>query len=136
MKEIKKNTKKTGDLGEQIAQKYLLEHGFTIIEANYWRKWGEIDIVAKRDTVVHFIEVKTVSYETKEKLEYAITSKSWRSEEQVTDRKLHQIGKAIQTWIPENKYEGDFIIDVVAVRIVPQETYAVVNFIEDVHKNP
>jgi len=63
MTESKKNTKKIGDLGEEISVKYLKNKGFSILETNYLRKWGEIDIVAEKDEVVHFIEVKTVSYE-------------------------------------------------------------------------
>ena len=133
MTEIKKNTKKIGDFGEKLAQQYLIEHNFTIIETNYWRKWGEIDVIAAdTDGITHFVEVKTVSYETKGKLEYAITSDSWRPEEQVTDRKLHQIHKAVKTWISENEYMGDFMIDVLAIQMVPSETYASVNYIENV----
>ena len=134
MEQIKKNTKKTGDLGEKLAQKYLVEQGFTIIETNYLKKWGEIDIVAKKGEFIHFIEVKTVSYETKQRLERAVISGAWRPEEQVTDRKLHQIEKAVQTWLSEHKYKGEFAIDVLAVRIVPHETYATMNFIENVVK--
>ena len=133
MTEIKKNTKKTGDLGEKVAQQYLVEHDFSIVEVNYWRKWGEIDIIAKdTNAVIHFIEVKTVSHETKDELENAVAHETWRPEEQVTERKLHQIHKAIQTWLSENDYMGEFKIDVVAVRIVPRETYATINFIENV----
>jgi len=128
-----KNTKKTGDLGEKLAQQYLTDHGFSLIEANYWRKWGEIDVIVKdKEGMVHFIEVKTVSYETKGKLERALISGDWRPEEQVTARKLHQIHKAIQTWVSEHDYEEEFVIDVLAIRIVPHETYATVNFIENV----
>ena len=133
MTEIKKNTKKTGDLGEKVTQQYLVEHDFSIVEVNYWRKWGEIDIIAKdTNDVIHFIEVKTVSHETKDELENAVAHETWRPEEQVTERKLHQIHKAIQTWLSENDYMGEFKIDVVAVRIVPRETYATINFIENV----
>lgn len=128
-----KNTKETGDLGEKLAQRYLTDHGFTIMKTNYWRKWGEIDVVAQDvDGRIHFIEVKTVSYETKEKLESALISGDWCPEEQVTARKLHQIHKAMQTWVAEHEHEGEVIIDVIAIRMVPHETYATVNFIENI----
>ena len=127
-----KNTKKTGDLGEELASEFLMKHGFRIIEQNYLRKWGEIDIVAEKLGIVHFVEVKTVSYETKEDLEKAVARGTWRPEEQVHARKLHQIGKAVQTWISEHNYDGEFALDVLAVRIVPRETYASMNFIENV----
>ena len=49
---------KTGELGEDIACKYLLSKGFTIIERNYRKKWGEIDIVSQQSGRIHFVEVK------------------------------------------------------------------------------
>jgi Holliday junction resolvase-like predicted endonuclease len=57
--------RKTGNLGEDIAAMFLMKHGFGIIERNYLRKWGEIDIVAKKGGVLHFVEVKTVSCGTR-----------------------------------------------------------------------
>lgn len=129
---MSKNTRKTGDLGESIAVKHLQTKGFTILTQNYLKKWGEIDIVAEKEGIVHFIEVKTVSYETKVDLTRAVTHGTWRPEEQVHRRKLHQIDKALQTWICENNYKGEWVIDVIAVRIVPRETYATVNMIENV----
>lgn len=128
----KKNTKTIGSLGERIAAKYLKDNGFTIVEANYWRKWGELDLIARKGSAVHFIEVKAVSYETKEKLHHAVTHETWQPEEQVHSFKIHQIEKALETWIAEHNYEGEWQIDVVAVRIVPRETYATVKYIENI----
>ncbi len=127
-----KNTREIGNLGEDIAAGYLKNRGFAIIERNYWRKWGELDIVASKDNIVHFIEVKAVSYETKHDLERSVLRETWRPEEQVHQFKLHQIAKAIETWVSENNYQGDWVIDVVGVRIVPRETFATVNIIENV----
>lgn len=49
-----------GSLGEEIAAEYLKNKGFQIIERNFRRPWGELDIIAgdKSGTLV-FIEVKT-----------------------------------------------------------------------------
>jgi len=46
-------------VGEIIACRYLQKQGFTIIETNFYTKWGEIDIVAHRKQRWHFVEVKT-----------------------------------------------------------------------------
>jgi len=46
-----------GRLGEDIATGYLKNRGFHIITRNYRKKWGEIDIIAKKDNVLHFVEV-------------------------------------------------------------------------------
>ncbi len=48
-----------GDKAEELTCKYLLESGFEIIERNFYSRFGEIDIIAKRGDVLHFIEVKS-----------------------------------------------------------------------------
>lgn len=132
MEKSKKNTKIVGNLGEKVAANYLKRKGFNILNLNYWKKWGELDIVASKDNKIHFVEVKSVSYKTKQELEYAVTHETWRPEELVHRFKLHQIGKALETWIAEHDYGGDWQIDVVAVRIVPHETFATVKYIENI----
>ena len=51
--------KNVGDSGEDFAARILEESGYQIIERNYSTRYGEIDIIAFRDGVLHFIEVKT-----------------------------------------------------------------------------
>jgi len=51
--------KNVGDSGEDFAVKMLEESGYVIMERNYWTRAGEIDIVARKDGIIHFIEVKT-----------------------------------------------------------------------------
>lgn len=53
-----------GDLGEGVVCNYLKNKGFCVIQRNYWKPWGEIDIIAKKGNILHFIEVKTVTRET------------------------------------------------------------------------
>lgn len=125
-----KNTKVVGNLGEEVALEYLLRQGYTCNARNYWQKWGEIDLIMEKQGVTYFIEVKSVSYETREKLRAAVTHETWRPEELVHERKLHQIEKALQTWIEQNAYEGEWRIGVMAVRLVPRETYAAAEYIE------
>lgn len=127
-----KNTKVVGNFGETIAVKYLRNNGFEIIERNYTRKWGELDIIARKDDIVHFVEVKSVSYETKDDLTHSVTHETWRPEELVHRFKVHQIEKALQTWISETGYEGDWQIGVIAVRFVPRETFATIRYIDNI----
>lgn len=129
---FKKNTTKTGNLGESLACEYLIRHGFTIMDRNYRQKFGEIDIIARNKTKVHFVEVKTAAHETKRSLEWAVTHETWRPEEMVHKFKIHQISKTLEAWLTEKKYHGDWQIDVLAVRLVPRETYASVNFLENI----
>jgi len=136
----KKGTKnQVGAYGEQIAATYLKNKGFSILDTNYLKKWGEIDIVA-RETVhseskkqlIRFVEVKTVSYETKTALETAVSHETWRPEEQVTEFKLRKLHRVIETWLLENNCQSDWQVDIAAVRIVPHETYATVKYISNV----
>ena len=64
VKGVKTEKRKIGDLGESVAETFLIRKGFNIIEKNYWKPWGEIDIVAEKGGCVRFIEVKTVSRES------------------------------------------------------------------------
>lgn len=48
-----------GTKGENFAVDYLKENGYKILDRNYFRKCGEIDIVATRGDVIAFVEVKT-----------------------------------------------------------------------------
>ncbi|TSC70571.1 MAG: putative endonuclease [Parcubacteria group bacterium Gr01-1014_46] len=52
---------KIGQIGEDDACKYLTGLGYKVIERNYLKKWGEIDIVVKKGNKLHFVEVKSVS---------------------------------------------------------------------------
>lgn len=151
----RQKTKEIGELGEKIACKYLKNRGFSILERNYWRKWGELDIVASsnftitdknvtretktsdnpsvaRETTIHFIEVKTLSYDSLDKLDWAVAHETWRPEEQVHKFKLHQIKKAVETWISENNYTGNWQIDVIAIRMVPDIKLARVKMLENI----
>ena len=57
---MRENPKLFGDESESLATLFLEQEGFLILERNYFaRKLGEIDIIAKRDDIWHFIEVKS-----------------------------------------------------------------------------
>ncbi len=131
--EPKRKNKIIGAWGEQIATNYLQKHGFIILDRNYLKKWGEIDIVARGTTgEIHFVEVKTVSYETKQQLQNAVISRTWRPEENVHAHKLVKLQRAIDSWLMEKRYDGPWQIDILAVRMVSREKYATVKFINNV----
>lgn len=128
----KRNNKQTGNLGEDIATKYLINKGFDVLSRNYLKKWGEIDVVARRTGKVHFVEVKTVSYGTKHDLNEAVSRGTWRPEENVHASKLKKLSRAIDSWLMENKYEGEWQIDVLAIRIVPREKFASIKYLDNI----
>lgn len=134
MKQVEKQGRKNeiGAYGETIAARYLEKHGFIILEKNYLKKWGELDIVARGTDSIRFVEVKTVSYETKQDLLAAISRGTWRPEENVHYTKIARMNRAIESWISEHNYNGEWEIDVIAVRIVPREKYATAKYIQGV----
>jgi putative endonuclease len=121
-----------GKIGEDIAARWLTDNRYSIVEKNYRKKWGEIDIVARGTGGIHFVEVKSVSYGTKLELNSAISRETWRPEENVHRSKLQRLGRAIQTWLGEHKYKEKWQIDVLTVRLVQTEHYAVVKLIENI----
>ena len=54
-------SKTVGDMGEKEAVKFLKKNGYKILETNFKTKFGEIDIIAKKDKYICFVEVKTRS---------------------------------------------------------------------------
>ncbi len=138
MKQAQKqgNNNKTGAIGEKIAANWLERQGHRIITVNYLRKCGEIDIVSREtlgnEQITHFIEVKTVSYETKTHLQQAIHTSEWRPEENVTHNKLQRLHRTIDLYIQENALDTPWQLDVAAVRVVPHEKYATINFLPNV----
>lgn len=52
------NRRKIGAAGEAMAAEFLREKGFTLLEQNFMTKRGEIDIIASKNGVLHFVEVK------------------------------------------------------------------------------
>ena len=127
---------KVGAYGEDIAAKYLKRLGHIILDTNYLKKWGEIDVVSRENKenkhIVHFVEVKTVSYETKKDLERAISHGTWRPEENVHPLKIQKMNRTIESWLMERKCDLGWQIDVLAVRIVPREKYATVKYIPNI----
>ena len=120
-----KHKKKIGALGENMACRFLVKHGFRILDRNYSKKWGEIDIVAEKDKIFRFIEVKTVvSYETNR----------YRPEENVHYQKLKRLSRVIQTYLLDKKvsYETEWQIDVLAVFLDLNNKKAKFRFTENI----
>jgi putative endonuclease len=56
------NTKSSGKKGEDLAEEFLLQRGYKIISRNYYGgKYGEIDIIAQKESLIVFVEVKSRS---------------------------------------------------------------------------
>ncbi len=97
-------TRKTGVEGEEIGRKYLEERGYVLIEKNYRCKWGEIDLVMKKDEELVFCEVK-----------YRKNSKFGMPQESVGFRKQQRIMKSISCFLKERSFCGKWRIDVLGI---------------------
>jgi putative endonuclease len=104
--------KEIGRMGESIACEFLERKGFRILERNYRRPYGEIDIIAEKNGSMRFIEVKAVSRESLPDISREISS--YRPEEQVHPAKLKKIARTAELYM--TRFPGrDFQIDVVGV---------------------
>jgi putative endonuclease len=130
-----------GDLGENIACDFLKKKGFEILDRNYLRKWGEIDIVAKRGEVVRFIEVKSVHIRDGSLADVSgvtsnqpniVTSGSYKPEDNVHPQKLKRLARTMQTYLLEKRIEGDWQLDIVTVKIDEESRKARVEIIENI----
>ena len=131
--ERKQETKKQriGRIGEDTACKFLMKHEFSIVERNYWKKWGEIDIIAQKAKKLHFVEVKTVSRENLTEVTREIDS--YQPEENVHLAKLKRLGRTIQTYLLERDLEdGQWQFDVLVVFLDVKNKQARVRFTENV----
>lgn len=59
-------------VGEDRAEEFLVENGFSVIRRNFRTRRGEIDVIAIKNGILHFIEVKTFARLGQEALEYAV----------------------------------------------------------------
>ena len=127
----KNNHISTGQLGEEIAVKYLKNRKYRVVERNYWKKWGELDIVCIKDGVVHFVEVKAgeVSDEVPKDGKDA-----YRPEDHVDRSKKTRLKRVIETYLQsEGLHEGsDWTVDVVVLQINTESKKVYVKMLQNV----
>ncbi len=129
-KESMKNL--VGEVGEDLACRFLVGKGFVVVERNYLRKWGEIDVIAKKKHVLHFVEVKTVSRENVRNISHE--TDSYRPEDNLHPWKLKRLSRAIRTYLIDKNLpeEGRWQFDVVTVFLDLKNKVAKVNFLENI----
>jgi len=142
-KGTREHRKKVGQLGETVACRFLMKQGFKIIERNYLKKWGEIDIVATKGEVWHFVEVKTVSREnpflvnqTGVTISHGTSADDpggFRAEDNLHPWKLKRFTRTVETYIAEKDLDdADWQIDAITVKLWLGEKKAKVRFMENV----
>ena len=123
------SSRKVGILGEDIASKYLCDKGHYVLDRNYRKKWGEIDIISRKDKCIHFVEVKTVSDKM---VGVAGSRDTYRPEDNVHPNKLKRLHRAIETYCAEKGVKEDWQIDVVTVRLNIDKKHAKVEYLDNI----
>jgi len=96
-----------GDFGEDLAVKYLAQKGYRILDRNVKIGYQEIDIVARFDQKIVFIEVKTK------------TSNAFGcADEAITSRQIKNLKKALSIYLYKHRYSQNNIgLDLFAIDI-------------------
>ena len=126
------NTQKTGEIGENIATKFLMKHDFSILDRNYTKKWGEIDIIAEKANKIYFIEVKSVARETLSDVLHETSS--YRPEDNMHPWKLKRLSRTIQTYLLSKKIpdEKEWQVDLLVVFLDIKNKKAKIKVVSDI----
>jgi putative endonuclease len=107
-----------GRWGEDLAAEYLSAKDYTIIGRNVRTDYGELDLVARKDGITVFVEVKTRS-----------STKYGYPEEAITENKRTHLLESAQAFLQDHpEYDGDWRIDVLTIqkastKVAPEITH-------------
>jgi len=110
------STTDTGRRAEKAVADYLQKHGYKVREQNWRTRWCEIDIVAQKDQVVYFVEVK-----------YRKTINQGDGLDYITFKKREQMAFAAELWISNHSWHGEYTL---AAASVLGNTFEITDFIE------
>ena len=114
------STQNIGEMGEEYAVKFLNKKKYKILERNYRKRYGEIDIIAENKNYIVFVEVKTRHTDS-------MTSAS----DAVNRQKQLKIIKTASLYLAENETEKFCRFDVCEVYVNAANLNLVdINYIE------
>jgi len=110
--------KDLGDVGEKIAEKYLKDKAYKILDKNFrYSKLGELDIVAEKNNNIIFLEVKT---------RRKTGPSEFLPEDNITYDKQKKLIKLSQIYLSKNKLtDSPWQIDILAIEIYRDGSYDV-----------
>jgi len=111
----KHSKQKTGKIGEEKACEFLKSKGYRIIERNYQKPWGEIDIIAMGpDKTLVFFEIKTIR-------QFIDPEDSLKPEDNLSQAKLKKIRRSAQMFSAKHsdliREEKGWRIDLLALTL-------------------
>lgn len=100
-----------GSWGEQTAAQFLEKLGYVILEHNVRTQYGEIDLIARQETTLVFVEVKTRS-----------SAEFGYPEESITPTKQQHMQDAAQDYLQSHpEIDGEWRVDVIAIRRIENQ---------------
>ena len=132
MKKFTSNSQKIGQVGEDIACKFLMKHGFSVLERNYTKKWGEIDIIAQKDNVLYFVEVKSKSVSNLN-FNFDNINGTGSPEENMHPWKLKRLSRVVQTYLINKRIGNiDWQFDLLVVYLDIEKRMARVKRVDNI----
>lgn len=119
---IWKKNKNTGTWGEEQAALYLQKQGYTLLCKNFHSRYGEIDLIATKDDIIAFVEVKT-----------RVKGALYSAAEAVTPAKQQKIVLTALHYMEEYNSDLQPRFDVCEVYpvVVKRKKTAEINYLED-----
>ena len=106
-------SREKGNAAEEKACGYLRSEGFEIIDRNVYSRFGEIDIIALKNGVLHFVEVKSAN-------DYELAVQN------ITPTKLNRFLLTVESYLKKHKLDMSYCVD--GVIVTPGE----VTYIENI----
>ena len=121
-----------GKIGENITKQFLMKQGFLILEQNYRIRQGELDIIAEKDKVFHFVEVKSVKVRDCNHLDTLVIS----PEDNLTFQKWSKVLIAVESYLRHKNvpHETRYQIDLACVYIDTEKREGRVKLLQNIHK--
>lgn len=111
-------TTNIGRAAEQAAAEHLGRLGYEVIVRNWRRRECEIDIVARKDGTIHFVEVK-----------FRMNDDNGSGIEYIGPKKLRQMEYAARRWVAEHDWRGEYVLSAIEVSGAGYEVTAFVDTI-------
>lgn len=131
-----KSTKEIGTLGERVAEEYLKRNRFSIIGRNIGKKTGELDLVAKKEGVLHFVEVKTLRCDElpvpPDSEGREAVNESYDPAENLHRYKIQKVARTAEWYVAETEWEGDWQVDGVLVWLREKDGMARVRYLPQI----
>lgn len=112
-----------GKIGEDIACKFLIRKGYHVIDRNFRKKYGEIDIVAGKEDKIYLCEVKTFS---------GRNSTGLKPEDNVTDFKRQKLARVAEVYMSRFEKMPEFFFVVICVSLDLDKKTAHIRILNDV----